>query len=381
MLAIINGHVLTITRGELNPGVVLIEGKKIKAVGRDLPIPPEAEVIDASGWYVMPGMIDAHSHLGVLGEPWIWSHDDVNELVDPVTPHLRAIDSLNPDDVAIQEVVAAGITTVYTGPGSGNVVGGTGIAIKLRGATADEMVIPNTEGMKMALGENPKRVYGRDQKKAPATRMGNAGLIRESLVKAENYLQKKPEGERDIRLEALSKVLTRELKARIHAHRADDILTALRIGEEFNLDVVIEHATEGYKVAEILAEKQVPCVVGPLLMGRSKAELQEVNIRNAAILAQAGVKIAIQVDATSETRWLPIEVGVAIREGLPEEEAFRAVTINPAAIIGVEDRLGSIEPGKDADLALFDGHPFETRSRCRMVLIDGEVVHRYLSDR
>ena len=380
MLAIINSHVL-ISPAELNPGVVLIEGKKIKAVGRDLPIPPEAEVIDASGWYVMPGMIDAHSHLGVLGEPWIWSHDDVNELVDPVTPHLRAIDSLNPDDVAIQEVVAAGITTVYTGPGSGNVVGGTGIAIKLRGATADEMVIPNTEGMKMALGENPKRVYGRDQKKAPATRMGNAGLIRESLVKAENYLQKKPEGERDIRLEALSKVLTRELKARIHAHRADDILTALRIGEEFNLDVVIEHATEGYKVAEILAEKQVPCVVGPLLMGRSKAELQEVNIRNAAILAQAGVKIAIQVDATSETRWLPIEVGVAIREGLPEEEAFRAVTINPAAIIGVEDRLGSIEPGKDADLALFDGHPFETRSRCRMVLIDGEVVHRYLSDR
>ena len=381
MLAIINGHVLTITRGELNPGVVLCEGRKIKAVGRDLPIPPEAEGIDASGWYVMPGMIDAHSHLGVLGEPWIWSHDDVNELVDPVTPHLRAIDSLNPDDVAIQEVVAAGITTVYTGPGSGNVVGGTGIAIKLRGATADEMVIPNTEGMKIALGENPKRVYGRDQKKAPATRMGNAGLIRESLVKAENYLQKKPEGERDIRLEALSKVLTRELKARIHAHRADAILTALRIGEEFNLDVVIEHATEGYKVAEILAEKQVPCVVGPLLMGRSKAELQEVNIRNAAILAQAGVKIAIQVDATSETRWLPIEVGVAIREGLPEEEAFRAVTINPAAIIGVEDRLGSIEPGKDADLALFDGHPFETRSRCRMVLIDGEVVHRYLSDR
>jgi imidazolonepropionase-like amidohydrolase len=375
MLAIVNGRVLTITRGVLDPGVVLIEGKRIKAVGQDLPIPPEAKVVDASGWYVMPGMIDAHSHLGVLGEPWIWSHDDVNELVDPVTPHLRAVDSLNPDDVAIKEVVAAGITTVYTGPGSGNVIGGTGMAIKLRGATADEMVIPNTEGMKMALGENPKRVYGRDQKKAPATRMGNAGLIRESLVKAENYLQKKSEGERDIRLEALSRVLARELKARIHAHRADDILTALRIGEEFNLDVVIEHATEGYKVAEVLAEKQVPCVVGPLLMGRSKAELQEVNIRNAALLAEAGVKIAIQTDATSETRWLPIEVGVAVREGLPEEEGFRAVTINAAAIIGLEDRLGSIEPGKDADLALFDGHPFETRSRCRMVLIDGEIVH------
>ena len=376
MLAIINGRVMTITRGELEPGVVLIEGKKIKAVGQDLSIPPEAQVIDASGWYVMPGMIDAHSHLGVLGEPWIWSHDDVNELVDPVTPHLRAIDSLNPDDVAFKEVVAAGITTVYTGPGSGNVVGGTGIAIKLRGVSADEMVIPNTEGMKMALGENPKRVYGRDQKKSPATRMGNAGLLRESLVKAENYLNKKPDGERDIRLEALSRVLTRQLKARIHAHRADDILTALRIGEEFGLDVVIEHATEGYKVADILAEKQAPCVVGPMLMGRSKAELQEVNIRNAALLVEAGVKIAIQTDATSETRWLPIEVGVAIREGLPEEEAFRAVTINPATIIGVQDRLGSIEPGKDADLALFDGHPFEVRSCCRMVLIDGEIVHR-----
>ncbi len=376
MLAIINGRVMTITRGELEPGVVLIEGKKIKAVGQDLSIPPEAQVIDASGWYVMPGMIDAHSHLGVLGEPWIWSHDDVNELVDPVTPHLRAIDSLNPDDVAFKEVVAAGITTVYTGPGSGNVVGGTGIAIKLRGVSADEMVIPNTEGMKMALGENPKRVYGRDQKKSPATRMGNAGLLRESLVKAENYLNKKPDGERDIRLEALSRVLTRQLKARIHAHRADDILTALRIGDEFGLDVVIEHATEGYKVADILAEKQAPCVVGPMLMGRSKAELQEVNIRNAALLVEAGVKIAIQTDATSETRWLPIEVGVAIREGLPEEEAFRAVTINPATIIGVQDRLGSIEPGKDADLALFDGHPFEVRSRCRMVLIDGEIVHR-----
>lgn len=301
MIAVRGGKLLTVTHGTIHSGVILIEGSRIRAVGHGFEIPSGAEVIDAAGLTVTPGLIDAHSHLGVFGEPSVWAHDDGNETTDPVTPHLRAIDSLNPADPGIPEVLAAGITAVYTGPGSANLVGGTGMVIRTSGRTADEMVIPGTEAMKMALGENPKAVYGQEKKQAPQTRMGNAAAVREALVKAASYLDKvrwahedcetgkRPKlPERDVRLEALGRVLRREMKARIHAHRADDILTAIRIAEEFNLDYVIEHATEGYKIADILAEKGVPCVVGPVTMGRHKMELGEVNPANPGILGQSG---------------------------------------------------------------------------------------------
>jgi len=389
VLAITNGKIYTITNGIIERGTVLIENGKIKAVGANVAVPAGAAVIDATGKVVMPGLIDAHSHIGIFGEPMDEMNVDGNEMTNPATPEVRGMDGLNPNDPAFKDVLTAGVTTVYTGPGSGNVIGGTGAAYKTVGRTVEEMMIPGTEMMKMALGENPKRVYG-SQKKLPMTRMGNAAVLRNALIQAQNYLEKrrraeakaKEEGkepeypERDLRWEVLGKVVSRQMKARIHAHRADDILTAIRIAREFNLDFVIEHATEGYKIADILAAEKVPCVVGPLLIGRYKLELQDITLRNPGILARAGVKIAIQMDDSSETRWLPVNVGLAIREGLPEEEGFRAVTINAAEILGIADRLGSLEPGKDADIAIFDGHPFQSMTHCVYTIIDGKVVYK-----
>lgn len=405
MLAITNGKVLTITQGTIEKGTVLIDNGKIAAVGTDVEVPTGAKVIDAGGKWVMPGLIDAHSHLAIFGEPIVWANDDGNEMTDPNTAQVRALDALNPEDPAVPDARSAGFTTVFTGPGSGNVIGGTGMAVKLRGRTAEEMVIPGTEAMKMALGENPKNVYGQMQKRYPSTRMGNAAVMRESLVKAQNYLEsinrakadaaekqreaeeKAKKGEdapkgpftpklpdRDLKFEALGKVLKREMKARIHCHRADDIMTAIRVAEEFNLDYVIEHCTEGYKIADYLGRKKVRATIGPLFLERFKMELNDISLKNPGVCAKAGVKVALQADAFSGTRFLPIHVGTMIREGMPEEEAFKAVTINAAEIIGLGDRLGSLEPGKDADLAIFDGHPFSNFTSCLYTIIDGEVV-------
>lgn len=389
MLAIRNARIYTITKGVIEGGTVLIEGGRIKEVGREVAVPSQAKQIDATGKTVSPGLIDAHSHLAVFGEPSVWANSDGNEMTGPVTPQLRAIDALNPQDPAIPDVLSGGVTAVYTGPGSANIVGGTGVAIKLRGRTAEEMVIPGTEGMKMALGENPKKVYGDMKKQYPATRMANAAALREALVSAQNYLkklkkskEKKDEGkdsnskepDRDLKMEALARVLRREIKARIHAHRLDDIMTAIRIAEEFDLDFVIEHATEGYLIADVLARKNVPCTVGPLLMSRSKMELLQVSLANPGILAKAGVKVAIQCDTTTNTRWLALHAGVAVREGMPEDAAWKAITIYPAEILGIESRVGSIEAGKDADIVIWSGHPFDTLTVAEKVFIEGELV-------
>ncbi len=382
MLAIVNATINTITKGVVERGVLLIENGKIKACGKDVSVPEGATVIDATGKIVTPGLIDSHSHLAIFGEPSVQANADGNETSDPVTPHLRGIDSLNPQDPAIPDVLTGGVTTVYTGPGSANIIGGTGFAMKLRGKTAEEMVIPDTEAMKMALGENPKRVY---QSRGPKTRMANAAVLREALVKAKNYMDKcerakeKENGtppDRDLKMEALGKVLRREMKARIHAHRADDILTAMRVLDEFNVDYVLEHATEGHLIADVIASKGVSCTVGPLLLGRSKMELLNVRLQNPGILAKAGIKIAIQCDSSSGTRWLALHTGIAVREGLDPEEAMRAITINPAEILGIADRVGSIEEGKDADVVIWSGNPFDTMTVAEKVFIDGELVYR-----
>jgi len=336
----------------------------------------------------MPGLIDAHCHTGVFADGVGSPHSDGNEMTDPITPHVRALDALHPEDLAWADLRGAGVTAVLTGPGSGNVIGGQSICVKTAGKTVTEMTLLEPAGAKMALGENPKRVYG-DQKKTPSTRMGNAAILRQALVEAQNYLvkweryeAKRDKGEeaeppeRDLKWEALGKVLRRELKARIHCHRADDILTAIRIAEEFDLDITIEHATEGYKVADILAQKSIPCVVGPILFSRTKYELRDMTPRNPGLLAKAGVKVAIQTDEVSAVKYLPINGALAVREGMPEEEALKAITINAAEIIGVAHRVGSLEVGKDADVVIFSGHPFDYRTVAEVVIINGEVVYQ-----
>ncbi len=379
--AIVGGKIYTITNGIIENGTVLIENGKIVEVGQDVNVPEDAKVLNAEGKTITPGLIDAHSHICLWGEPNVPMVMDFNEISSPITAEVRGMDSINPQDPAVKLVREHGITSVYTGPGSANIIGGTGVAIKLRGLTVEEMMYPGTEGMKMALGENPKRVYG-ERKNEPSTRMGNAAVLRKSLIKAQNYLNKiehaekegKPLPDRDLQLEMIGKVVKGELTARIHAHRADDIITAIRIAEEFSLKYSIEHCTEGYKVKEILAEKDVTAVVGPLLMGPAKQELWEVKMETPGILNDAGVNVCIQTDVAGGTRWLPVHVGLAIRHGLKEEEAFKSVTINPAKFLGIDNQVGSLEAGKDADIVVWDGHPFSNLTSCVMTIIDGEVL-------
>jgi imidazolonepropionase-like amidohydrolase len=389
-----------VTQGILESGTVLVENGRIAAVGDDVEIPPDAEVHDVAGKVVMPGMVDAHCHVGIIPDGVGWQYADVNEMTDPVTPHLRALDAVHPEDQAFEELVEAGVTTVLTGPGSANLIGGQWVCLKTVPKPAiEDMVLLEPAGMKMALGENPKRVYG-EQKKTPSTRMGNAAALRVALVQARNYLDKwqryeenlaeyeakveagdedakRPDApERDLKLEALGKVLRGEMKARVHAHRADDMLTAIRIAEEFDLDLTLEHATEGYKIAELLAEKEIPVTAGPILFSRTKYELKDMSPKNPALMAKAGVKVAIQTDEWSAVKYLAMNAALAAREGLPEEEALKAVTINPAEIIGVADRVGSLEEGKDADIVVLSGHPFDFRSVVEWVLVDGETAYR-----
>ncbi len=400
MIAITNGTVMTITKGTFAPGTVLVEGGRIVAIGENVEIPSDAERYDAAGKVVMPGLIDAHCHVGLFPDGIGWEYSDGNEMTDPITPHLRALDAVHPEDKSFEELVAAGVTTVLTGPGSGNLIGGQWVCLKTPPRpSVEQMVLLEPAGMKMALGENPKRVYGQ-QKKAPSTRMGNAAALRAALVDAQNYMAKwqryeaeltayeakveageeKAEApkllERDLKLEALGKVLRREMKARVHAHRADDMLTAIRIAEEFDLDLTLEHATEGYKIADVLAEKGIPVTAGPILFSRVKYELKEMTPKNPGVMAKAGVKVAIQTDEMSAVKYLNINAALAVREGMPEEEALKAITIHPAEIIGVDDRVGSLEVGKDADIVVFDGHPLDYRSRVELVLVDGQVAYQ-----
>ena len=394
MIAITNGTVMTITQGNIERGTILIEGGRIIALGEDIEIPEDAQVYDAGGKPVLPGLIDAHCHAGIFPDGIGWEHSDGNEMTDPITPQLRALDAVHPEDPAFADLVSAGVTTILTLPGSANLIGGQGVCIKTapRPDVAD-MVLLEPAGMKMALGENPRRVY-RDQKKMPSTRMGNAAALRAALVDAQNYQDKweqyradladyeerdgdraapKPP-ERNLKLEALARVLRREMKVRIHAHRADDMLTAIRIAEEFNLDLTLEHATEGYKIAETLAAKKIPVTAGPILFSRQKYELRNMTPKNPGVMAKAGVKVAIQTDEASAVRYLPINAALAVREGMPEEAALKAITINAAEIIGVADRVGSLEVGKDADVVVFSHHPFDSRSVAELVLVDGQVA-------
>ena len=380
--AITNVRIKTVTGPEIRRGVVLIEDGMIAAVAENMTVPSEASIIQGKGWLLTPGMIDAHCHLGISEEGIGFEGEDYNEMTDPVTPHLRVIDGINPEEMGMWDAASNGITTVCLAPGSANVIGGQVAVVKTSGKVIDRMVVRFPAGLKVAFGENPKRIY-HEQKRTPMTRMGTAALLREALVKALNYLHKLEEGEnepakkpeRDLRCEAMLPVIRGEMPLRAHAHRADDILTAIRIAEEFGVEICIEHCTEGHKIADILASKKIPAIVGPSLSSRVKYELRERTFATAGILAKAGVQVALMTDApVVPIEYLPIVAGLAVRYGLPEEEAWRALTINPARILRIADRVGSIEAGKDADLVLWDGDPFDTRTWSRMVWIGGELI-------
>lgn len=382
MLAITGGKVFTMAGKIFDPGVVLIEGHKIAGVYAGNQTPAGAAVVDAAGLVVMPGFIDAHCHVGIAEEIYREEGDDTNEYTDPVTPQLRAIDAVNPADLGFKDALSGGVTTLVTGPGSANVLGGEMLAVKTCGTVIDQMVLRRPAGIKAALGENPKRSYGRD-KKTPATRMATAALLREALARALDYRRKLENaaagrGEApgpDLKSEALLPVLRREVPLRVHAHRADDIMTALRIADEFNLRLIIEHCTEGYLVADELAARGVMAVVGPVITNRAKVELQGVTLENARVLARAGVLLAVMTDhPVVPVQYLALSAGLVVRGGLPEEQALRAITLDAARILGLEQRLGSLEPGKDADIVLLDGHPFDARTTVVKVFINGKPV-------
>ncbi len=334
-------------------GTVLVEGAKIAGVKKGIFVPPGARPVDVAGQIVMPGMIDAHCHIGIAEEIYREEGDDSNEVTDPVTPHLRAIDAVNPMDAGFRDALSGGVTTVVTGPGSANIIGGEMVALKTCGSVVDEMIVRFPAGLKAALGENPKRSYGRD-KKTPATRMASAAILREALAKAQDYL-KKPSLERDLKMESLARVLRRVVPLRVHAHRADDIMTAVRIAAEFGADLIIEHCTEGYLVAGHLAAKGIPAVIGPVITNRAKVEMQGITLETAGVLAGAGVRFAIMTDHPAvPVQYLAASAALAVKGGLPVEHALRAITVDAAQIIGLGGRLGSIEPGKDADIVVLD---------------------------
>jgi len=379
-LAIVGGRVVPVAGPPFEDGVVLISDGRIEAVGRDLRVPEAAERVDAAGKVVLPGLVDAHTHLGVHEEAEGWAGQDTNEMTDPVTPHVRALDAINPADLAFADAVAGGVLTVNVNPGSGNPIGGQAAAVRSAGRTVDEMLLRAPSGLKSALGENPKRVYG-DRKQLPSTRLGTAAVIRDALVKARNYLDKLDRGddgeppERDLRWEALGLVLSGEIPWRQHCHRADDIATALRLADEFGYRLVIDHGTEAVLLADRLAERGVPVLIGPLLTSRSKVELRNRSLANPGRLAAAGVELGIITDhPVVPIHLLAVQAALAVREGLDPAAALRAVTLTPARVLGLDDRLGSLEPGKHATLCVWSGDPLDARSRVETAWIEGRQV-------
>lgn len=381
-MRIIHAKIYPMDAPVLEDGYVDIEGDKIATVGT-MPAPGgyDGEIVDAAGALLLPGFVDAHTHLGMWEDGLGFEGDDGNEDTDPATPQLRAIDAINPLDNCFREAVEAGVTTVVTGPGSANPIGGQLCAIKTYGRRIDDMVVMAPVAMKMALGENPKSAY-HEKNQTPVTRMATAAIIREQLRLALRYNEDKQraaededadEPDFDAKHEALLPVVRGELPVHFHAHRLDDIFTARRIAEEFHLRYVIVHGTQGHQAAELLAEDGVQVLAGPLLCDRSKPELRELTPANPGILQRAGVKTAIITDhPVIPVQYLPLCAGLAVREGLPYEEALRAITLTPAEIAGIADRVGSVTPGKDADLVLFRTDPLTVAAKPEAVVAGGK---------
>lgn len=387
MLIIKNGKIITMAGLNYENGYIMVENSKIVAIGETAELDGDIKdsiVVDANGKYVMPGLIDAHCHIGLIEDSMGFEGKDSNEKTESVTPHLRAIDGVNHADKAFVEARENGITTVVTGPGSANVIGGQFAALKTYGRRIEEMIIREPIAMKVAFGENPKTVHnGRNQ--MPMTRMATAALLREYLAKAKKYKECKDKDEGnsngkkqldyDMKMEVLIKVLDKEIPLKAHVHRADDILTALRIAKEFDVDITLDHCTEGYLIKDILVEECVPIIVGPLITHRGKIELRNQSLMNPGILANAGLKVAIMTDHPCvPIQFLIFCAAMAVREGMKEEDALKAITINAATAVGIQDRVGSLEVGKDADIILFDGHPFDIMSKVTTTIINGKIV-------
>ena len=381
MLFIKNGSVKTMAGQEYPNGCVLIgDDGKIAAVGENLEAPASATVIDAQGRLVTPGCVEAHCHIGLDNEGIGWEGRDYNEIVEPITPQMRAIDSIYPQDEAFGNAIRGGVTTACTGPGSANVIGGTFTVIKLVGNRVDNMIVKDPIAMKCAFGENPKRCYGQGSKKSPMTRMAVAALLRETLFKTRRYMEDKAAGKNppfDMKLEAMEPVLRGEIPLKCHAHRADDILTAIRVAKEFGVKMTMDHCTDGEVIADELAKEGFPAFVGPSLGGKSKVELQNKSFTTPGVLSKAGVKVSIITDApVIPLQNLPMCAGLAANAGLPMEEAWKAITINPAQSLGIADRVGSLEVGKDGDLVIWTADPLTTiGGEAYITVVDGRVVY------
>ncbi|MGP9706325.1 MULTISPECIES: amidohydrolase [unclassified Brachybacterium] len=375
--AITNAHIVPI-EGEPFDGTLLIQDGRITDLGPDLEIPADAEVLDAAGGWLLPGFIDAHVHLGVWEEGEGWAGQDTNEMTDPVMAAARAIDAINPVEVGFDDAIIGGITAVNVNPGSGNPIGGLAVAIRTHGRVVDDMVLRSPSGLKAALGENPKRVYG-ERNQTPSTRLGVALTIRQAFAKARAW-SAKPVEERnaDLVSEALTRVLEREIPWRQHSHRADDIATALRLAEEFGYELVLDHGTESYLIADRIAAAGVPVLYGPLIVSRSKVEVRNRTPQAPGILTAAGVKVSIITDhPVVPIEFLIDQAALAVKHGMASADALRAITLNPAEVLGIADRLGSLAPGKDADLVLWEGDPLDVRNRTLRVWQSGrEVMHR-----
>ncbi len=378
MILIQHGMVYTMEDAPMLADVLVEDGKILQVAAEIFP-QPEWTVIDASGKNVYPGFIDAHCHLGMIEEAIGFEGNDSNEATDPITPQLRAIDGFNPMDRAVEEAKNAGITAVATGPGSANVIGGQFAVLKTCGKRVDNMIVKAPLAMKIALGENPKRVYNSKQR-SPMTRMATAALLRQTLTEANNYMHKKekdPETPVDFKLEPLIPVLKREIPLKAHAHRADDIFTALRIAKEFNVRITLDHCTEGHLIAKELAGDNVKAIVGPSFGSRSKFELTNKTFDTPKALYEAGIPFAIMTDhPVIPCQYLPLCAALSHRAGLPAMEALKAITIRAAEILELDDRMGSLETGKDANIAIYEGDPMEDMTaRCVMTLIDGQIVY------
>ncbi len=383
---IVGGRIITMAGKEYEKGVLRILDGKIAAVGDagTVPVEPQAdeEVLRLDGAWVLPGLIEAHCHMGITEEKKGMEGDDCNETVNPITPYLRAIDAINTMDAAFGDAVRAGITAAMVGPGSSNVVGGQFAFIKTHGRRIDDLIVKAPAAMKVAFGENPKVNYS-GQGKSPSTRMATAAMLRRELSEAREYLNKKEQAQRDgdffeedFTKECWIPVLGGEIPLKAHVHRVDDIFTAIRIAKEYGLSMTLDHCSEGHLIAQELAEAGYPAIVGPDLASRSKIEVQNVAFKTAGVLNRAGVMTAITTDhPVSLIQSLPICAGFAVKAGLPMEEGLKAITVYPAVICGVADRLGSLEPGKDGDVAVFTGNPMEVFTETLYTIIDGRIVY------